>query len=168
MKFLFAFIHFWDIYIIQVSGLTIILLLGFVYATIIVINQGDWRSVLLHLLFLDLYFVLQNSGYLILWAYSGYWDLQLFPRWFVNWRHDDTGHTWWGFHLDWSVRRIKRETESIWYRPGINWSPDLIQAVSSCLLLYYRYSVCVMTTSPPEIRGACKFYWRSFSICTTI
>ena len=61
MEFLFPFIHFWDIFIIQLSDLIVILLFGFVYATIIVINQGDWRSVLLHLLFLDLYFVLASD-----------------------------------------------------------------------------------------------------------
>lgn len=100
----------YNTYIIQVSGLIIVLLLRFVYATIFVIDQGDWRLVLLHFLSLDYSFVLHSSGYVILWASSGYWDLQLFPRWFVNWRHDDTWHTRWGIHLDWSMCWIKRET----------------------------------------------------------
>ena len=79
-----------------------------------------------------IYILFCKNWHLILWAYSGYWDLQLFPRWFVNWRHDDTWHTWWSFHLDWSVCGIKRETKGIWHWPGINWSPDFIQVVSSC------------------------------------
>lgn len=134
---------------VHVLVLIIFYCFGFIHVTWSSIYHwsGRLEVFLLPLIFLKLDLLIAIQSMWCQWASAGYRDLQFLPRWFVDWRLDDSWHTRRGLYLDWSVRGTKRETKGV-----RNWPGDLkLWPCYYSLLSFYNYATLdASCTSLPQ------------------